>query len=305
MISKVHLFITDKCNLKCPTCFVNACGRFDNELTSKEWIDLISELNKIGVKETHLEGGEPFLRNDLVDILYNYKYLSETLIASNGTIDFLPEFEQLNVIKRLSISIESYDINIQKEIKGSNIELVIKNLIKFRDKGFYINTNTVLTTKNFMEMNDIVENGIKLKIPMVRFAMFEIVGRGIFNKTLKLSNDQFQQVIKSYFYLAKKFHNKIIITLGLPSYAINWLPSKLPDFIVMSKGKEPNQFAVTAEGSVYPCASLINSRSHKWGNVRNNNINEFVSRLQIKNHPCVTEKCDVNMCSTILLSTVH
>lgn len=303
MINKVHIFLTDKCNLKCPTCFVDANNRFENELSTQEWKNVINELNSVGVIETHVEGGEPFLRNDIAEILSRYKYLSDALIATNGTIKYNQTFYPLHNIKRLSISIESYTKEHQAAIKNNNLVEVINNLKEFRNNGFYINTNSVLNTSNYLDIEQIVSEDIKLEIPMARFAMFEIVGRALRNLQLKLNENQYKNAIDLYLDSAKKYGNKIIITLCLPAYAYKWLPNPLPDYINISVGKEPNQFAITAEGSVYPCASLINSPEHKWGNVKKNTLCEIIKNRINENHPCMSNSCDVSNCSTILLST--
>ena len=302
-INKAHLFLTDRCNLRCPTCFVDASGRFENELSTQEWLKVIEELNEIGVKETHVEGGEPFLRKDLVEILSGYNHRSGALLATNATIDYRDDFKRLNDIMRLSISIESYNPKHHQVIKASNLDKVVRNLERFRDAGFYVNTNSVLTTITYRDLPEIAKRGVELGIPMARFAMFEIIGRGLSHQELKLSDEQYKEAIELYLQTAEKYEDKITLTLGLPAYAYGWLPQTLPDNVRISVGKEPNQFAITAEGTVYPCASHINSPKHRWGNVRDENIAEIVENKLKEYHPCSKGKCNINACCTIGLTT--
>lgn len=298
-MNKVHLFVTDRCNLRCPTCFVAASNRFDNELTTQEWKEIIKELNEFQyITETHVEGGEPFLRKDLVEILADYKHKSGIVLATNGTVPYKLKYDELKEIKRLSFSIESYNQEHHQAIKNSDLGQVIKNLERFKSAEFYVNTNTVLTTLNYQDLPEIARRGVELGIPMARFALFEQVGRGLGHPELALSEEQYKETLRLYQKAMEDYRGRIILTLGLPVYA--WTLRKMEEYNY-SIGPNSSQFAITAEGSVYPCASLINSPEYKWGNVRDESLIEIIKKK--KNHPCNQDKCDDNSCCLLLFSS--
>jgi len=60
--------LTLRCNLRCIHCGSRAGDSRPDELTTGEALDLVSQLDEIGVREVSLIGGEAFLRRDWLDI---------------------------------------------------------------------------------------------------------------------------------------------------------------------------------------------------------------------------------------------
>ena len=66
----VDIDLTARCNLRCRYCYF-----FDNpavvyeDLPTDEWIQFFDELGECGVMDVCLAGGEPFIREDLVQLL--------------------------------------------------------------------------------------------------------------------------------------------------------------------------------------------------------------------------------------------
>ena len=58
--------LTHRCPLHCPYCSnpIELITR-DNELTTDQWLDVLSQARELGVLQVHMSGGEPLARNDL------------------------------------------------------------------------------------------------------------------------------------------------------------------------------------------------------------------------------------------------
>jgi len=77
--------ITNKCNYKCIHCRMDELNDFNKELSTDEVISCINQLNEIGVYQINYSGGEPFLRNDFIDILeYTSKSNIKIGVTTNG-----------------------------------------------------------------------------------------------------------------------------------------------------------------------------------------------------------------------------
>jgi len=84
----VDLSITNKCNLRCKYCsHFTGAGDVGQDLPREEWLRFFEELNRCAVMNVSLQGGEPFCREDLEEliegIVRNRMRLS---ILSNGTL---------------------------------------------------------------------------------------------------------------------------------------------------------------------------------------------------------------------------
>jgi MoaA/NifB/PqqE/SkfB family radical SAM enzyme len=63
-----ELFLTDNCNLRCVSC---ACWRqtTHNELSTKEWKDVLRQLVQLPIYKVNFTGGEPLIRRDAVELM--------------------------------------------------------------------------------------------------------------------------------------------------------------------------------------------------------------------------------------------
>lgn len=80
----VALNITDNCCFKCIMCdqWKTAKG---NELTTRQWKDIFSQFKAQGIKTVAFSGGEPFLRQDIIELAQCVKDKGmEPVVVTNG-----------------------------------------------------------------------------------------------------------------------------------------------------------------------------------------------------------------------------
>ena len=66
--------VTKYCNYQCKHCCASAnIVDTKDELNTKQCKDILRELKNFGVEEIYFSGGEPFSRNDILDILQTAK----------------------------------------------------------------------------------------------------------------------------------------------------------------------------------------------------------------------------------------
>lgn len=68
--------VTGRCNLRCPYCYANYDGRFENpppDLSGEEILDAVDELHELGMRWLTVLGGEPMLRDDIGRIIRHAK----------------------------------------------------------------------------------------------------------------------------------------------------------------------------------------------------------------------------------------
>jgi MoaA/NifB/PqqE/SkfB family radical SAM enzyme len=140
-VQDLIMFITNRCNLKCDYCCVNA-NSLQEELSVgeiKEAIDIIKPTRVI-----HLTGGEPFLRYDDVVELAHYAWTKVPVIVINttGTIHdidltkILPpdDKRQCNLIVSLDGFKENHDLHC-------GVENTFEKVLEFSKKAIDIGLN--------------------------------------------------------------------------------------------------------------------------------------------------------------------
>lgn len=121
--SLVH-FITERCNARCLHCFIDFTAPADPtlELSLAEIEQLTMHLGKT-LYNVNITGGEPFLRNDLFDIVHCYlshSTVKSIIINTNGwftdrIIDLLQRYTKLNTTCNLTIAISLDDFEQQHD----------------------------------------------------------------------------------------------------------------------------------------------------------------------------------------------
>ncbi|PIE53174.1 hypothetical protein CSA37_02690 [Candidatus Fermentibacteria bacterium] len=162
----VSIHITDRCSLRCIYC-MNAHERDTNskqELSSDEWSLIFQDLQKNGVEEICLSGGEPLLRNDIETLILNAIDCGLTVsVITNGTL-----FDRIPIStfkKNVKITV-SLDSAVQEENDYS------------RGEGAYIKT---LRFMDILENNSI-SFGINMVLTTVSIESFFDSARFLFNK---------------------------------------------------------------------------------------------------------------------------
>lgn len=124
---KATIDITSKCNLRCKHCY-NSEKYFKHkisELSDGELIELINKLGKDGCDEINLLGGEPLLRNNILDILRTaHKYNIFISLTTNGTLINRDKYEAIfkeNLVDNLIFSLDGPNAIINDEIRGKGV----------------------------------------------------------------------------------------------------------------------------------------------------------------------------------------
>ena len=84
----LDLAITNHCNLRCIYCsHFTGAGDVGQDLPKEEWLQFFEELNRCAVMNVTLQGGEPFCRNDLQELIEGIvENRMRFDILSNGTL---------------------------------------------------------------------------------------------------------------------------------------------------------------------------------------------------------------------------
>ena len=172
----VQINITNRCYSKCIMCAKWRDWPKEDFLSTEKLIDLFDTFNSMGVQSVVLSGGEPFAREDLLEIVKNKGKLKIGVLTS-GLWNPKLKSEAEKIIKNLdlihfsldSIYSETYNLirgtqgNACEEVKGNLIWT--NNLIKSGLSQARIKVNIVKQKLNVNEIDDIVNFCKEHEIP--------------------------------------------------------------------------------------------------------------------------------------------
>jgi len=287
----ITFFVTGMCNLKCKMCFYwqNIANANPVKELKLDEIEKISS-NFKDMIWLSITGGEPFLRNDVNEIIkcfYRNNSVKNVSIYTNGSFtqktsncvkDVLSECKNLFLTVNVSIDGTKEIHDKIRGVEGSFDKALttLKELgkIKSEYKNFSLGivyTLSSLNEEKFYETFDFLNRKIEFDTFYVNYTRGEPMD--ISTKSPNMKN-----YLKIHRFLNKMYYDKRIIQRGYPFSTVKFIISNIltPRFIVKMKKGKANYIKTRAGrvsivideyGNVWPSESI----RRKMGNLRKSN----------------------------------
>lgn len=139
----LRVSLTQRCNLKCPYCHREGQTPSSGarEMTADEVVRLVRIAVSLGITRVKLTGGEPLLREDIVDIvgrLAKIDGLRDLSMTTNGTrlTSFAESLHKVG-LKRVNINIASLNAKTYHKLNGGNLKDALEGVNAAVKAGFY------------------------------------------------------------------------------------------------------------------------------------------------------------------------
>ncbi len=158
---KVFLELTTECGVGCVECR-NAGVTEHESIDTLEWKDIIDDLSGYGVPSVVFTGGDPVLRQDLLELVFYASFQDmKVIIETNGT-NISPAMAKS--LKKAGVSRVDFSIdgsNAEKHDTSRGVEgFFTKALSGFqilRDEDIHTGFNTSVTSRNSDDLKSIIE----------------------------------------------------------------------------------------------------------------------------------------------------
>lgn len=237
---QVEFDVTNRCNANCIFCFQGEHKKPQIELSTVEIKAILNDLRNMGVYSIGFSGGEPFCRDDFLDILQYARDLHFRIsIITNAMLIDRKIIEKLNEIsiERITISFHSIIPNNYSFLFGikdkSNYDKVIDNIKYMVDLKMNIGIAVTVTKHNVNELSNIQHFFNELGITNVNIS---------FN-TLLQGKKQIDSLLPSYEEMMKQ---KSVFRLSEKA-----LFDRKKDEIRCIAGR--TSCSIDSSGNVYPC----------------------------------------------------
>jgi MoaA/NifB/PqqE/SkfB family radical SAM enzyme len=271
----LELWPSLRCNLRCKFCTSWKVKK--ESLSEEDLLEIIKEAHRIGVRECFLSGGgEPFMRKEIVlQIMEEIKkYGMWGCIMTNGTLLSRPDLEFLVEIgwNEIFFSLDGPAAELHdyhRGVKGTykKVMRVVSELNKLKkEKNSYlpfIYFNTVLTKKNFLNLEEFIKLAKSMNCNLITFqSLMESASE---TKNLKIKNLRiFREKVKKAIKLAKAINMATNLENFLNLEYIKY-SDKVGEFFLKDVEGKKGIFSipcydpwyvivVTQRGKVGPCA---------------------------------------------------
>lgn len=183
-LSKLHVYLTARCNMQCRHCWVEA-GPFNRDhLTANRIVHQIDKAMLLGLNEMKVTGGEPLLfQKDTLAILehafhagVNTRLETNCLTMNNDIVSRIREYGTVVTTSLDGSSATSHDM-----LRGApgSFERVLEAIASLVDNGVQVDVVSCIHKNNLHEIYDIVSLCSDLGVGTLKFNFPSSYGRAL------------------------------------------------------------------------------------------------------------------------------
>lgn len=264
------------CNQKCLHCYASG-EKMSNtlELNSEQWKTIIDACRKACIPALTFTGGEPTMREDLVELV-EYASWFVTRLNTNGVLLSRKLCRELfnASLDSVQITLYSFDESIHNTLVGGNhFKQAVEGVKNALSEGLNVSINTPLCSLNrdYVKTLEFVRN---LGIQYVSCSGLIPSGNALKedSKITALSHKEMKMVVSSAFEFTKE--RKMEIAFTSPGWLLEEDLVKMK-MVVPSCGACLSNMAIAPDGTVIPCQSWLhedglgNMLTDKWKDIWN------------------------------------
>lgn len=281
--------ITLRCNLKCRHCLSDAGKAMREELDFGQWRLLIEQMAAIKVFQVNIGGGEPFIRDDFIDLLHlAHKNQIVTCVSTNGLLidDSLAQQLARMEMLYLQVSLDGATAEVNDAIRGKgSYGKILRAADALARHGAPFSLNTVLTRINYPQLEELRKLAAGYGAEL-RVSRFRPSGRG---KASKADLGPDKEQLESFAQWLEKHH---LVRTGDSFFCLTSEKRRRKGLDMC--GAARMTCCISPAGDVYPCA-FLQEPLFRAGNIAERSLKE------IWDHAPVLERLrrlDVKACQT-------
>jgi len=271
---KINIDITNRCNLRCRYCYhYESAGDAGSDLPASDWLRFFAELNRCAVMDVILAGGEPFVREDLKEIIggivsnrMRFGILSNGTLVTEEMAAFLASTGRCNYVQ-LSIDGSMPLTHDVMRGKGSFAKAV-EGLMTLQRHGVRVGVRVTIHRKNVSDLEGVARLLLE-ELGLTSFGINSAGAMGLCRKNaevVQLTTEDRMMAMETLLKLSKKYLGRIQAMAGPLAEARGWLEMEAAR--IEGRPPMPNRgsltgcgcyrehLAVRADGVITPCTML-------------------------------------------------
>jgi len=259
-------------------------------LSTEEAKQLISDIADLGTRMIIFDGGEPTLREDLMELIRHACDVGlSPLLGSNGMVDTLTKNYARKLrdagLKAMAISLDGAKPETHDEFRGldGSWEKTIQGIKNCAGVGLTFQIGVCTHKKNYHELPKIVELARKLGANAVEIFDFVSSGRGLEHQEYELDVETRMKLIQQIIKMQRNEDELYFRVIGVPEY---WVQVEISvsdedalKFVRSCCGAGIRYGTILYDGTVFPCMLL----PIPLGNVKKQSFTEIWKNSPVLN----------------------
>ena len=267
----VTVELTYRCNVRCIHCYSSA-GMSGFDPPTKQMKSILHRVLDVEPFFILFTGGEPFVRSDLDELLMTVhermgRLMPEITIATNGQLINTERGKKvLDTISAINDDVGLPAIGVYVSLHGSRPEIhdkimgvsgayqrAISAIQTIKAKGnIAYGIGCTPMKQNYRDLENLVQRGLELEVPVMNFSQFVAVGRGSSGKENDLTPDQYQAFVEWFVHRRQDLEGKMLLVTHEPlEVVVNPAVADLDYYFGCPAGWL--SATVEPDGTIYPC----------------------------------------------------
>ena len=260
-IPECDLHVTNRCMAHCDHCIYSSGRAYEDELTAAEILELFEGLRNLGCEEVHLTGGEPLMRQDLLELVragvamgLRFRLQSNGLLLAERARNVLSAGIN-DVLVSIDGPAEYHDRVRQKPGLHAAAEASVR---RCADLGMNVRVNSVVRATNLPLLHDLFQRSAELGAGLHSFFFLTALGRG------EALMDGLSAT--EYMHWAQRFTRSLSV-----SQRQRFRCQALGEGLATCRMSDRDKILVMADGAVFACV-FLHPLGLAVGNVRRQSI---------------------------------
>lgn len=257
-VKRIHLTITGRCNLRCSHCGAVRVLNAEDQLSTADVKGIIDQLEGKPEASIAITGGEPFLRNDLVEVVRYSSDRIKTIVSTNAsliTVETAKELAPLPVTFQVSLDGATAPVHDAFRGKGT-FDAALKGIRLLQDHGAGRRVELCRTVmgRPDEDLREFVDFGESLGVGGIRLLCLARLGRAEekydeLNPTL----EHYRKFYREYYRVIAKSDMEVVVGGGIPGLFLD-----VPEDAMWCHIGE--MLEVGPKGRIYPCSILADPK---------------------------------------------
>ena len=253
----VDIEITNRCNLRCSYCsHFESAGDVGKDLPKEEWLRFIEELGRNAVMEVTLSGGEPFIRDDLREVLdgivrnrMRFSLLSNGTLITEEMARYLASTRRCNSVQ---VSIDGSIPTTHDACRGEgNFVRALEGIRALRSHGVPVAIRVTIHRQNLHDLENIARFLLE-ETGLPSFSCNSACHLGLCRKNaelVELTPSERSFAMKELLRLNRKYSGRITATAGpLAEATMFW---------EMERARREGREGIPGRGSLTGCGGAM------------------------------------------------
>ena len=218
----VDLLITGKCNLRCKYCsYFTSAAEVTEDLSTEEWLRFFKVLNRSMVMDVCLQGGEPFVREDIKELIegivrngMRFTVLSNGTLITDEMAKFIASTRRCDCVQ---VSIDGSCAETHDVCRGAgNFERAVNGLKLLQKHGVPATVRVTIHRGNVRDLDNVARLLLE-DFGLPSFGCNSASHLGLCRKNaeqVQLSRRKRSLAMKSLIALSRKYNGRISATAG-------------------------------------------------------------------------------------------